>query len=445
MNLEPFHRVLRKVRFMGKLTAAGLILTLTLGLSFGQTSHPAIDLLPSPTGPFSIGRVSYYWIDSARPEPLAASSPAYRELMVDVWYPADTVGAQPPAPYLPDLSGAEKVVGQDGISKIFSDAYTQILSGRLYTHAQEGAAFARGLKQCPVLIFSHGLGVLKTDYTSEIEDLVSHGYVVGAIAHTYDTKLVSFPDGRVIRFEYNQRQAYSGAEDAAIQYGNERLKVWAADIRFVMDQLTRYNRELDFQAPFGGHLDLSRIAAFGHSDGGRAAALACQTDDRLRACLDMDGVADNLPFYRDVKGDTMKQPFLLFIRPRKPGGPTAADAAKMGYTLDQLKRLVVAVDKKQTDLLTGMPAGSYRVTVATPGITHMSFSDLPMIQSADDETQYENNLLAMKIIRSYTLAFFDETLIKKKAELLGHKSTSNPMVKVEWFPPLAANPSHAGR
>jgi len=30
----------------------------------------------------------------------------------------------------------------------------------------------------------------------------------------------------------------------------------------------------------------------------------------------------------------------------------------------------------------------------------------------------------MKIIRSYTLAFFDETLLGKKDALLGHKSTS---------------------
>ena len=149
----------------------------------------------------------------------------------------------------------------------------------------------------------------------------------------------------------------------------------------------------------------------------------------------MDGVADNLPFYRDVQGNTMKQPFLLFVRPRKAGGPTDEDAAKMGYTREQLKELILAIDKKQTTLLTRMPAGSYRVTVAIPGITHASFSDLPLIEYADDNAQYENSLQALKTIRSYTLAFFDESLLEKKPVILGRTSTNSLAVNVEWFPP----------
>ena len=183
---------------MRKFATTALFFCLSSGLLFGQTSHPANNLLPAPTGPFSVGRVTYHWIDSARPEPLASVSPAYRELMVDVWYPAETVAAHPPAPYLPDLPGVGKLLGDSGVKKEFGSAYTQMLNGRLYTHAQEGAVFAHGLKQCPLLIFSHGLGVLKSYYTAQLEDLVSHGYVVAAIAHTYDTQLVVFPDGRVI-------------------------------------------------------------------------------------------------------------------------------------------------------------------------------------------------------------------------------------------------------
>jgi len=42
----------------------------------------------------------------------------------------------------------------------------------------------------------------------------------------------------------------------------------ATDVRFVIDQLTRYDRETDFQAAFQGHLDLAHIGALGHSSGG---------------------------------------------------------------------------------------------------------------------------------------------------------------------------------
>lgn len=45
-------------------------------------------ILPAPSGPFSVGRVTYALVDLSRPEPLAHQDQAHRELMVDVWYPA---------------------------------------------------------------------------------------------------------------------------------------------------------------------------------------------------------------------------------------------------------------------------------------------------------------------------------------------------------------------
>jgi predicted dienelactone hydrolase len=44
--------------------------------------------LPSPTGPFAIGRTTFYWVDSARAETLTADPNDKRELMVTLWYPA---------------------------------------------------------------------------------------------------------------------------------------------------------------------------------------------------------------------------------------------------------------------------------------------------------------------------------------------------------------------
>jgi pimeloyl-ACP methyl ester carboxylesterase len=420
---------------MKRITTALALLGLSYGCVFGQANTSDQNLLPRPTGKYAVGRVTYHWIDSARSEVLASVQNANRELMVDIWYPAETDPAHPPAPYLPDLPIAAKLLDESEVKKEFGIAYTQIINGRLDTHAQEAATFARNFKQCPVLIFSHGLGVLRSEYTSLLEDLASHGYVVLSIAHTYDTRLVSFPDGRIVRFENEKRRANSGSEAAGIQYGNERLRIWAADIRFVIDQLVRYNRETDFGSPLSGHLDLKHIGALGHSDGGRAAALACQTDERVRACLDMDGVADNLPFYRDVQGNTMKQPFLLFIRKRNPSPPTDEELKKMGYSREGLRKLIVAVDRKQTELLKGMPAGSYRVTFGTPEVNHMSFSDLPLLENADKEPQYMDALHNIQLIREYTLAFFDETLRQQKNDLLGQKSRNGSSLQVEWFPP----------
>ena len=57
------------------------------GTAFGPSA------LPAPTGAFGVGRVTVHWTDTSRVEPLAADR-RHRELMVDVWYPADPMAGQ---------------------------------------------------------------------------------------------------------------------------------------------------------------------------------------------------------------------------------------------------------------------------------------------------------------------------------------------------------------
>jgi hypothetical protein len=141
----------------------------------------------------------------------------------------------------------------------------------------------------------------------------------------------------------------------------------------------------------------------------------------------------------------MHQPFLLFVRKRKTQPPTDQELAKMGYSLAQLKALIQSVDQKQTDLLRGMPAGSYRVTLVTAGVNHMSFNDSALLEAADEEVQYANSLRTMKIVRTYTLSFFDEVLQGKTHTVLNRTATDDPLVTVEWFPPAPKLPMHPSR
>src|SRR5882672_3653 len=60
-----------------------------------------IELL-KPTGPFSIGTRIYEWVDRSRPERATNKPGAFRELIVQVWYPAKNAH-QPTAPYVPRL------------------------------------------------------------------------------------------------------------------------------------------------------------------------------------------------------------------------------------------------------------------------------------------------------------------------------------------------------
>src|ERR1044071_8380732 len=69
------------------------------------------------------------------------------------------------------------------------------------------------------------------------------------------------------------------------------------DIRFVRDELNRVASRL----PFSARLDFTRGGGFGHSFGGIAAAHACQTDQRIKACLNQDGAVASQPYFLDVR------------------------------------------------------------------------------------------------------------------------------------------------
>ncbi|WP_242432691.1 hypothetical protein [Streptomyces sp. Root1310] len=87
----------------------------------------------------------------------------------------------------------------------------------------------------------------------------------------------------------------------------------AADLRFVLDQLTVLERGGNPDAegsplPRGlrGTLDLTRVGAFGHSRGGAASAAVMYLDERVRAGIDLDGALDG-----PVVEHGLDLPFLL--------------------------------------------------------------------------------------------------------------------------------------
>src|SRR5205823_12960218 len=123
------------------------------------------------------------------------------------------------------------------------------------------------------------------------------------------------------------------------------IEIEARDISFVIDQLTRYAKDTALGAPFVRQLDLKVIGALGHSAGGEAAALACQLDSRIRACLNQDGVMHNLPFARDTAGRTMTQPFMYIGREYKRPPLSDSQLSVMEKTRPQADSVFHAIAK----------------------------------------------------------------------------------------------------
>jgi predicted dienelactone hydrolase len=411
--------------------------SLSIGPISGQSNFGTQVELPAPTGPFAVGRIAYNWTDFSRPEPFSLQTGAHREVMVYVWYPADVGRTAQPAPYFPDFPAIEKCAGEADIKSLLGAGYVPVKSGKLRTHSVENAKLSSSSKQYPLLVFSPGFGEYSLTYGAVLEDLASHGYVIAAIDHPYDASCVVFPDGRAIPFAQERWDAAKKQLDSMMAYYGSRINEWAADTRFVLDQLIRYNRTPHLGAPFARHLDLQRIGAFGHSVGGMTTVRACELDTRFRACMNQDSDYDGKPFMPFSSANNIKQPFLFMVSThsyyKHVPAPTAEQLSAQKLTLDDFNKLIQGYDRNQGEALASMPGGSYRVAVETPDFTHRSFIDATLLKSSDDPSAVARNLQNLRIVRAYTRAFFDKYLKGQKNSLLDQKSRLDPRVRVDRF------------
>ena len=171
---------------------------LFLACSQRSTNTAVSPALPRPSGQFSIGREDFDWVDESRPEPLSTLPGAHRELLVSLWYP--TKANQPSGAHAPYYEGAS-IINKSPESKTLRDSYGKawpfILNGALQTHALENAPLAQTARGRPVLVFSHGYGVSGSEYTALTEHLVSHGFIVAVIVHTFESAPVLLSENRV--------------------------------------------------------------------------------------------------------------------------------------------------------------------------------------------------------------------------------------------------------
>jgi predicted dienelactone hydrolase len=381
--------------------------------------------LPVPTGPFGIGRVTVSYEDESRIEPLDPKLGS-RRILVNVWYPADAPASTrvATAEYL-DVAAFERVIGADGLKSQLGASYAMIKAGSVVTRAVVRAPFASSLRLSPVLIFSPGGGLISELYTSQMEDLASHGYVVASITHSYDGFLTVFPDGSHVAYDSKRWPQQPSLEGEA---NLNQLEWHADDIRVVLRELSRAPSTL----PFSGRLDLAHIGAFGHSFGGIAAAHACQKDQRIRACLNQDGAVAMQPYFPDARGWGMDQPFMLIERAQRTEPPSDQELAQMKLTRERLNEVRKRLDANRDRVLRATGKGAYRVVLQRSATTHMDFTDLQIL-GAPTSDERETRERSMAAVRDYTRAFFDRYLKGMRSPLLAAKVKDQFVESVEKF------------
>ena len=147
--------------------------------------------LPRPSGKHSIGVTYLSFTDDSRKELFDNSLQNNREITVKAWYP--TEDSSKPEPYFLDAE-SEFAIKYLQFPEIFRD---------LKTNSSRDVPVSSGKKDFPVLVFSHGWGEHYCQNTILMEELASHGYIIFSIAHHYECKFTSSPDGRIIYLDEN--------------------------------------------------------------------------------------------------------------------------------------------------------------------------------------------------------------------------------------------------
>jgi pimeloyl-ACP methyl ester carboxylesterase len=359
-------------------------------IEFVSAAACAAQNLPSPTGSCPVGRSTFHLVDTTRDDPQGSRKDHKREFMVQVWYPAQSRAKDKPAPWLPadwarleeeGLLGMELRRSSDPSAKDIRGIISSVAS-----YAVEDSPLAESPRQFPVLFFSPGNLTFASVYSSLLEELASHGFVViGHIPTGYVTA-ISFPDGNVTR-----------------RYAKPDFSLWTGDLSHLLDQAEAWNKTPAHK--FFGRLDLDHIGAFGHSGGANAVARIAHDDRRVRAIVLLDAGL--------VRPEDGRQiPTLLLNAENAPFFRRNPEEAK-------------AIANERQEFVQKAKPG---IQITLIGSEHMSFTDMAAVKAF---ARPGDGKAFIDTTRAVLRESFGEFLLGKHSDLIEKGSSKYPLAKVE--------------
>lgn len=368
------------------------LLTKIIGSVFALAYAAITILLPSilpvfsfynPNPDYIIGSTSRHLIDASRDDLSFSSSK--RELMIQIWYPAEKSSTLERMHYYPYPVMAEAFAEMAGFPKFFFSNLNLVKTNSyLNVNPSENPG------KYPVILYSHGFGSNRFNNTFQVEELVRHGYIVVGIDHTHYTSSTVFPDKRITKVDVSEK--------SIINNFNSEIQVWIDDAIFVINELGRINRE---DPVFSGRLDLERIGYFGHSLGGATAQCSIMKDERIKAAINMDGY---IPEYNNGPVD---KPFMMIHDPEMDKFEPGSDNYKM---IQDYYDFIKKINDTALD-------STYLLQIKNS--VHMSFTDTSIVTRILFPTSIAPKR-CFEIINSYTVSFFDKFIKDKDNGLLNN-------------------------
>ena len=261
-----------------------------------------LESIEPPTGKYGIGTQVYFWTDKSRGEVYTTDPSDYRELMVQIWYPAKGGENYQKAPHVTFPERAiSSITRTAGLPSSFGKHGTQLTSNSVF------GLLPIQNKKFPLILFSHGDGGLLTQNTSQVEELVSNGYIVIACNHTYNASITFDKKGNSIPYKQN----VSWNEQAQYHkkyYTNLLINYRYQDLAFLLKVLKQNQFDDGSVNPFKNNINFEKVGAMGHSMGGGTTYIAMLKNNQIKAGVALDGWFFGL-LEEDAKTNT-KKPFL---------------------------------------------------------------------------------------------------------------------------------------
>jgi platelet-activating factor acetylhydrolase len=162
--------------------------------------------LPKPTGPHSVGFIDVEWDEDEQ-------SAEKTNILVRIFYPSSMSQEDferepirratwiPSSHYFPGYGYFLR------IPPFLFSPFVRFCFGNVRIWAIEEAPILdmSERKQLPILIFSHGLGGIRTTYSSLCTDLASHGFVVCALEHRDGSASMTLLKGNRQKYQFSPR------------------------------------------------------------------------------------------------------------------------------------------------------------------------------------------------------------------------------------------------
>ncbi len=247
------------------------LLCITLSILFGSYGFAQVDTvrLLFPTGPYSVGTVTYEWTDNSREANYTSNSGDKRTIVTQIWYPATIDSTSVKAPYAPLSEDYKNVVGNSYLRPPFN---AEVHSANL-------------------ILIAPGRGTERFMYTTLAEDLASNGFVVASV----DMPLIGYTlygDGFVVKPSSAFQPPpgmMGGPYEKVDAFFEQPTAMGVLDLKFAFEHLKALNTA-DPNDRFTGKINTEAVGIFGHSLGGRIAGSFTADHPFVKGYISMEGI-----------------------------------------------------------------------------------------------------------------------------------------------------------